>query len=146
MKKEIFIAICLGLLVGLLITFAIYQNKFKTQTPDDNTQELTNNPPEASPSNTIGQLTLLSPEDEIVQETEELTVAGSTAANSFVVIFVNEEELITSADELGNFSLKIKLEKGSNVIIVHVLNEDGEVTTLERTVIYSTQSLKPDAN
>ena len=56
--------------------------------------------------------------------------------NSFVVIFTNNVENISNTDESGNFSLKVKLIKGGNLIEINSINEDGKQINKQRTVIY----------
>lgn len=138
MKKEMLLTVVMGLIIGLIITFGIYRAR-SAQTPED-AGVLSTSPsptPNASADST-GMLVLHSPEDEQIVDSETVTVAGTTRPNIFVVIFVNGEETITTADSSGNFSVQRDLETGSNVIIVQAIAEDGTVTKIERTVIYST--------
>lgn len=144
MKKEIIIAILLGLSLGLFITYGLY----RTRNAADNNQTLTiedtlNSSPEIE---ALSTLVLHSPEDETIVDTQEIPIAGDTEPNNFVVIFVNEEEFITTADETGAFSISAELESGSNVIIVYSIDEDGNQTVEERVVVYSTRSLTEDEN
>lgn len=134
MRKEILLAIVIGLFVGLILTYGIYVAQTALRrTPSNDTQSQTLN---ASPEPSAGgNLTILSPIDETVQTSQKVTVAGTTIVNSFVVIFINDEEHITTADASGNFSIEADLELGSNIITVHAIDEDGQETTVERTVI-----------
>lgn len=133
MRKEVIIAILIGLGMGLIITYGVYKSRTSISTPDTK-------PAVVAPSPTpIGgnsqNLSLISPEDEIIQSDTKLTVTGSTSPNNFVVIFINDTETITNADESGNFSVEVTLEKDTNIINIQTINEDGETTTIERTVI-----------
>jgi hypothetical protein len=138
MRKEVLSAVILGLIIGLVITYGIYRARTSLRgTTDDN--QITATP---SPSSAIDSaLILTSPADESLTDQKTSTVVGTTSANSFVVILVNEEETITSADESGNFSAEVTLTEGSNIIQVFVIDEDGKTTTRELTVVYSTQPL-----
>jgi hypothetical protein len=140
MKKELFLAILIGLVVGLVIVFGIYRTKI-IFTPKNDNPILTESPsPEAS-AEIISNLVIHSPLNESIQDKEEITIAGSTNHNEFVVIMVNEEEFITNADESGNFSISATLETGSNIIQINSINEDGKITTEELTVVYTTKPL-----
>ena len=140
MKKELFLAILIGLLVGLVIVFGVYRTKILF-TPKNKGTTLESSPsPEAS-ADIISNLVIHSPLNESVQEEENITIAGSTNHNEFIVILVNEEEFITTADESGNFSISTQLETGSNIIQINSINEDGKLTTEELTVIYTTKPL-----
>jgi hypothetical protein len=140
MKKELFLAILIGLLVGLVIVFGVYRTKI-IFTPKNKSSTLEASPsPEAS-ADIISNLVIHSPLNESIQEKEDVTIAGSTNHNEFVVILVNEEEFVTTADESGNFSISAQLETGSNIIEINSINEDGKLTTEELTVIYTSKPL-----
>lgn len=135
MRKEILLAIVIGLLVGLVLTYGIYLARTALRHPN-NTELQTQSTLTASPEpSTLGTLTIVNPSDELVQTEQDLTIAGTTIANSFVIIFVNNEETITTADSSGNFSIEAELEVGSNIITVIAVDEDGKESTAERTVI-----------
>lgn len=128
------LAVFIGLTLGLVITYGVY-----TAQTAKNTQ-LTNATPLPSPtSGDTGEnstdLVITNPQDESVQRESELTVVGSTWAEAFVVILVNNKEFITTSDTSGAFSVKAKLDPGSNIISIHVIDEDGKTITQERTVI-----------
>lgn len=145
MKKEILISIVVGLIFGLIITYGIYtastalRNK-ELSSSSDVLNESSPSPETAEDTN----LVIHNPEDESVQDTEEVRVAGTTIASSFVVIFINDQETIITADESGNFSIESELETGSNIISIFALDEDGNTLSKELTVIYSTVSLEDD--
>lgn len=140
MKKELFISVLVGLVVGLVIVFGVYRTR-TLLTPKNENPVLEESPsPEAS-AEIISNLVLHSPLNESIQESEEVTIAGTTNKNEFVIIILNDEDFVTTADESGNFSISTSLETGSNVIQVHSINEDGKITKEELTVIYTTKPL-----
>jgi hypothetical protein len=140
MKKELFLAILIGLVVGLVIVFGVYRTR-TVFTPKNDNPILTESPsPEAS-ADILSNLVIHSPLNESIQNKEEVTIAGSTNNNEFVVIMINEEEFVTTSDESGNFSISAILEPGSNIIEINSITEDGKITTEELTVIYTTQPL-----
>jgi hypothetical protein len=143
MKKEILIAIVLGLLVGLLITYSLYRSR--NLVSDEQSQSLENITSPTPEIENLSNLVLLSPEDEIIVGEAEINVSGNTDPNNFVVILVNEEENLTTADDTGAFSIAVELEAGSNLISVYTLDEDGKTTTEERVVVFSTKSLVDQA-
>lgn len=134
MRKEILLAIIIGLMVGLVLTYGFYlaRNALR-RVPSNDPQTQTVMLNEAD--ETAGNLSIVSPLDESVQTNRTLTIAGATVPNSFVVIFVNDAENITTADESGNFSIEATLEMGSNLITFHAIDSDGQQTVVERTVI-----------
>lgn len=138
MRKEILLAIFVGITLGLMITFGIYQNSENNKTgQNSNTDQLINNPT-STESATIQdpQLVINSPEEELLSKEEDLIVSGSANPNNFVVILVNDVESISNTDESGNFSVKVKLNPGGNLIEINSVDEDGKQISKQRTVIY----------
>jgi hypothetical protein len=139
MKKEVGVAIFIGLAFGVVITIGLYRARLSTinRSPAN-----TATSPSPNPSGAISTLVLNSPEDESIQSTKSVTVAGTTTPNAYVVVFINDLDYFTTADSTGHFSLANDLEAGSNVITIHSIDEDGKSTTEERTVIYSSTGLE----
>lgn len=138
MRKEILLAVFVGITLGLMITFGIYQNSENAKSgQDSNTDQLINNVV-STQSATIQdpQLVINSPEEDFLSGEEELIVSGSGIPDSFVVILVNDVESISNTDESGNFSIKVKLIKGGNLIEINSIDEDGKQISKQRTVIY----------
>lgn len=135
MKKEVLVAILVGLSMGLIITFGVYRVRNSiAEAPATNLVETTE---ETQETVVPTMLALHSPEDGIVQVEKELTVTGTTTPNSFVVLFINDTDFISDADESGNFSFKAELEDGANIIRVHVLDNEGSTIVEERLVVVS---------
>jgi hypothetical protein len=138
MKKEVFVAIFLGLALGLIVSYGIYTARKSLK----DTQNQITVTPEPTPSSGVhNSLTLISPEDESIQAVKEVKITGTTDPESLVIIFVNDKENISSADSSGNFSLQTDLNQGANTIVVRTIDEDGNVAEEERTVIFTTVSL-----
>ncbi len=141
MKKEMIISVLVGLIFGLIIVYGVYTAQNSLSKPDQTTQKLEASPTTEEEHELDGNLSLHSPEDESIVSESTMTIAGTTIAHSYVVIFINDDESITTADESGNFSIEGELELGSNIIEVHVVDEDGNIIVKERTVIYTTKPL-----
>lgn len=142
MRKEILLAVFVGITLGLMITFGIYQNSENAQTGQNTiTDQLINNPISTKSADIQDpQLVINSPEEDLLTDQEEIIVSGSAAPSSFVVVLVNDVESISNTDESGNFSLKVKLEAGGNLIEINSIDEDGKQISKQRTVIYESQS------
>ena len=138
MRKEILLAVFVGITLGLMITFGIYQNSENSKTgQNSDTDQLINNP--TSTESAIiqdPQLVINSPEEELLTDDEELIVSGSGNPDSFVIILVNDVETISNTDESGNFSVKVELNPGGNLIEINSIDEDGQQVSKQRTVIY----------
>ena len=140
MKKEVVISILIGLTLGLIITYGIYRMRTALLAPRTTTEILATPTPSAEP---LANLTILNPIEGLIQTQNTITVTGTTLPNSIVVLFVSEEDQITTADANGNFSFESELKTGSNVLTVHTVDESGITTSVERVVIVNPEGLKP---
>ncbi|HNV45114.1 hypothetical protein KBB59_01455 [Candidatus Woesebacteria bacterium] len=144
MRKEVLLAILIGASLGLLITFAVYQSRRSvSEAQKDQVQEVLNNHTDNEEVDT-SQLAITSPEDNSIVDSQRLIVSGNTQANNFIVIFVNNEEIITNADDSGNFSKEVRLDEGANVLVIYAINQDGLVSQNTRTVIVDADFLNED--
>lgn len=144
MRKELLWAILVGVSLGLLITFAVYQSRRSVSDAQKNqVQDVLKNP-STDEENDSGQLAITSPENNLIIDSQRLIVSGNTQANNFIVIFVNNQETISSADVSGNFSKEIRLDQGANVLVVYSINQDGLVSQASRTVIVDADFLAED--
>ena len=147
MKKEIIIAIILGLVVGLGITFvsAVIRhgdNQSQQNKNIANRIALENNALEDGDSTAGLKVKILSPTNETVVTDAELTLTGRALADSLLVVFVNDNDTITNVPENGEFSIPIKLETGSNILSIHAVDEAGQTYDDQITVIYTNKSLE----
>lgn len=142
MRKEVFFAILVGLIMGLFITYGVYhaQKASENNQTTATIEELEAVAPTPDPQKN-GKITLYHPEDETILEQAFTQVTGKTTPNAFVVIFVNNEPVITQADQTGNFAKEVELETLANIIKVHSIDEDGEHNAIERTVVVYDQDL-----
>lgn len=141
MKKEVAIAIFIGLILGLIVTFGIYTARISTQSPVAESAKLLASvdleSSTASSSSTVvgtGALTLSSPEDGLITTAREVQVSGTTAANAIVFIFYADQYNIETADSTGNFSTRIPTKTGSMVIVVRSLEENGNQVEDQRAL------------
>jgi len=137
MKKELSLAVLIGLILGLIITYGVYRARRAEQETAVQTTESIAGQVEGEPLASNQVITLSSPADESVQAFPEIKIAGTTKPNIFVIIFIDEDEFITTADNTGNFAIEGKLTAGGNVISVQTLDEEGQVNKIERVVIYT---------
>ena len=139
MKKEVLIAIAIGLGIGLLITFSVYSaqrylkevNQIQSPVSEKATGSIT-------PSEILPSLSLTSPIDESISKEAKISVIGITSPSAWVVILTEKGELTVQADTKGNFETSISLISGENEIEVKSFGDKGEVTSKTVTVVYST--------
>lgn len=144
MRKEILLAVLIGMGFGLFITFGIYQSRRSVDDAQKNqTQDLIKSKLETT-SDDSSQLAISSPEDELLTDNSRLIVSGATGVNNFIVVFVNNEESITRADASGNFSIEVELDDGANIIVVQSIDEDGNSSEVERSVVVDQEFLNQE--
>lgn len=141
MKKEMFVAVLIGLSLGLIITYGIYTARVSLSRPRTEDTLAT---PVATPSPELSKVVLHSPEDESVVTEAGVTIAGATTPRTVVVIVLNQEETITTADDTGNFSITAELTPGNNSLRVYQYDENGNETILQRTVVYMTAAFSEE--
>lgn len=143
MKKEISLAIILGILVALGITFFIYQKNQAIVSEDIPSTTPSPTSVETLPEKEAAPIAITFPEHEAVFEDKALTITGtSTFPNAPIVIFINQQDFFTQSDNSGNFSLTANLESGSNIIVATIVDDQGVDHSDQVTVVYSNKSLE----
>ena len=141
MKKEILIAIIIGFILGLVITFGIWtankslQENTKTQTTEVNESQ----PIVTETSTEKGQISLVisSPENNALVNQEKIEIVGQTAAQATVTILYEEGEEVFQADEKGEFSQGITLVGGANEIKITAFDAEGNEANKILNLVYS---------
>jgi len=137
MRKEVLIAIILGLGVGFVITFGIYrtQKALRSTPSSDQQADALKTPTTLAPTTLDQDLAIRNPESGTIIAEKNVVVTGQSEPKLPVVLFVNNTEYLSTTDESGNFSFDVPLSAGSNVLTTYVLREDGSSFTDQRTVI-----------
>lgn len=136
MKKEIFWAIFIGFIVGLLITFGIWQaNKaIKNNLP----QLSQTNEPNPTPEANRPTLTILSPPNELLSKEPKTSLKGHYLPEAKIAVVYEKGEKITNCDKDGNFEMEIDLIAGENIIDVYGFSKDGDEVKQTLSVVHST--------
>lgn len=143
MKKEIMLAVILGIFVALGITFFIYQKNQLAAPTETFKATPSPTPVDTLPEKQVAPITISFPESEAVFEDKAITIIGnSTFYNAPVVIFINQQDYFTQSDNNGYFSLAANLESGSNIIVATIIDDQGQDYSSQVTVIYSNKSLE----
>src|SRR5687767_11775761 len=112
MKKEVLLAIIIGLILGLIITFGIYQaNRYTKPT---NTPEV-NITPTPSPSTQSSLITLISPSDGDIFQDSVATISGSVKPGVFLTLLTEDDEIFVITKN-NQFNEEIELNTGANLI------------------------------
>lgn len=139
MRKEIFIAIFLGLSLGSIVTYGIYTaNKAIQDKAIDKPQTTTIPTPTPIPPQLL-QVSIETPENYKVFTSPDIKIAGIAQQDTIISIITENNEIFTQTDKEGNFSQEVELIKGANTILVNA--SDGTTISPTKTLnlVYSTQ-------
>jgi hypothetical protein len=146
MKKEILIAIVIGFILGLVITFGIWTAN-KSLQENNNTpkaQENENQPIVSQNSQTTEEkisLTITSPQNNLLLDQEKVEIIGKTSPSANVVILFEDGEEIIQADGQGDFKEEIILNGGVNEITVTAIDQSGNEISKVLNLVYSTAQI-----
>ncbi len=85
------------------------------------------------------KIELFTPKADSVIESKQIEIRGRTNAN---LLKINNKEI--NVDENGNFSFKINLMPGLNVIKIEAENKFGKETIVERKIIYQEKQIQQE--
>ena len=149
MKKEVVLAIILGLTAGVIVTFGVYTaNRALQQRAAESSTEATPLPPSAEEEPSAPQpaqksaLEIETPESNSIATEEILTTRGQTFPSALIVVMVNDTDFLGTANESGKFTIPVKLTPGSNTLVFTA--QDPNSTAQEeaqRLVVFSTADL-----
>lgn len=141
MRKEIIIALIIGLCLGLVVAFGIRSARLSLATRRNLSPtplaivNRDNNP------NSTHSIFISVPEPYTITDQEKLTIIGNTTVNALVSVVSNSDQIATNADQSGAFTAAVTLEAGLNNIEIKSYNDQGETATTSFIVIYSTADL-----
>jgi len=139
MIKELTIAIVLGAIIGFGATSGIIalkkQNKttLSSPTPIVQTNDLTSTPDQQKHT-----LTITSPDNEIVVDSDRLDIQGQTTPASQIVIHTQTNSFFIEADDSGAFNQTVTLEAGANLIQISSISPTEEQVDFNLIITYST--------
>jgi hypothetical protein len=142
-RKEVTVAIIIGLILAVLITGGILRARTAIRNMQKNNAGITSNPQTGNhgnnPSNSL--FLELETEDNSVTDIDTLTVKGKTLPNTYIAITGEKGEYLIVPNELGSFSQDITLIKGANTIVVTVYLEDGQKIEKTLSTVYTTAEI-----
>ncbi|MBI4040063.1 hypothetical protein HY389_01775 [Candidatus Daviesbacteria bacterium] len=86
-------------------------------------------------------LAVSSPDDNLLTNSPNLLISGTTSPNSLVVISTNDNDQILTASGSGDFSYTAKLNDGANSIKISTFDDQGNSKNEDRTVYYSAEKI-----
>lgn len=124
MRKEVIIAIILGLVLGSVLVYGIYTANKAATSVIRPTQETATNQEETVAQTEL--LTITTPLDGDIFSTPVATISGQTDPQNALVIITENDQFTPETDQDGNFILEIKLIKGGNLIQITAITPTGQ--------------------
>lgn len=141
-RKEITLAVIIGLLVGLVVVGGIIRARTALDNiaPQDLSFKARKASPSPSPKLDSLFLQLTTPDNQVL-DTDSLIIEGSTLPGTYVVILGEKSEYIIVPNELGDFSQEIGLVAGANTIKITSYRDDGEQVETVLNAVYTTAEI-----
>jgi hypothetical protein len=140
MRKEVILAVIIGVILGGVILYGINLANSSSNLNSDETNQDGNgnqNTPTAT-KKSENSVTVIFPQNNAVVTEAQLTLKGTAKANSNVAIITESDDILTVSDSAGNFSSPINLINGENMITVTAVDEKLATTSASISVIRTT--------
>ncbi len=143
-RKEITLAIIIGLVIALIIAGGIYRAKTAIQNFDPQSiipqkkSDVSNIPDQNKEKKLF--LELITP-DNTVTDKDTFTISGKTLPKTYLAITTESNDYLIVPNDVGNFSQEVKLIKGANLLTVTVFTQDGDKVEESLSVVYTTAAL-----
>jgi len=140
MKTERIVLSVIAILIGLFVAGIVFYF-FQMASTKPATKKQTNTPlPSPTPSAQEPNISITSPEDEIIVDTKSVKLEGKAPVGTTVVISMENGQNVVVPDSQGNFSDTVSLEDGVNLIHITAIHPNGKSESIVRTVSYSTET------
>lgn len=154
MLKDIILAIILGTLLGFGLTGGYFAVK-KSSSSIANTPQIvtptvqvtsSGNSVESTPTPAIlttqnNQITIVSPQNQSIVTNSKITIKGSTAPNSYLIITTPIKSYYSQSDPAGNFAVDIEIDSGPNLIGLNSFDSQDVQATSTLLITYSTAKI-----
>lgn len=144
MRKEVLLAISIGFLLGLVITFGIYTANKALKEKSQAEKKSTTTTPLPSPTPHVPDLKIFEPENNLVVYENEISLSGEADPESIISILAeDDQQTIFQTEKEGTFSAKIKLISGANDIKIVSINLEGKRVEKDLTIVLSREKIEP---
>lgn len=134
--KAFVISQILILLVGLFvfISLALFVNDGVGKGPWQLRKPVTQEPKSFN-------LTINSPEDNLLVFEPTLLISGKTSPKTPLVISTPSQDFALLSGDNGDFSKNVPLEVGLNIITINSINEDGAIKQIKKIAYFSKEKI-----
>ena len=143
-RKEVTLAIIIGLVIALIIAGGIYRAKTAIQNFDPQTllpqkkSDVSDNPDQKSE---VKLFLELGTADNSVTDKPTFIISGKTLPKTYIAITTESNDYLIVPNDVGSFSQEVNLIKGANRLTVTVFTQDGEKVEDSLSVVYTTVEL-----
>lgn len=141
MRKELFLAIFAGSVLGLILAFGIWRANSVFKQPSKNGKTAITATPAAD-----FKIVIAKPLNNQVLGETPITISGVTKSSAYIVAAGEESDSIATAEKDGKFSVETDLGGGANQIKVFAFEENGSAAEAKLTLVYSTEFAKDGQN
>lgn len=143
-RKEVTLAVTIGLIIALIIAGGIYRAKTAIEGFDPqsllNRDRSTQQPnPEENQDKKL--FVELDTPDNSVTDAAPFTISGRTLPDTYIAITTEANDYLIVPNDLGTFSQVVNLIRGANAITVTVFTSSGEKVEASLSVVYTTAEL-----
>lgn len=141
MKKEVLVAIVCGIGLGLIVAFVMVRQIHEMEI-DKEAQIKTNSGKLllSTTSQNAQNLEISEPSTDVVVDQSSITIKGKAQKKSFLVFQSAAKESVLKLDSTSDFSVKLPLIVGENLISITMYPQDKTVRTQEKVIkVYNLQ-------
>ncbi len=146
MKKEVSIAIVIGILLGAIILYGINLANTSTKNLPKLNPFPTSAPLNADPANSTSSssatLNITSHTPNQVVFDKEIILTGKGAPKTTIALIWEDDEIILVTDDKGNFSQKITLLAGENTLRLDELTSNNSLKSQSLKLYFSPKPLE----
>jgi uncharacterized protein YxeA len=143
-RKEVTLAIIIGLVIALIIAGGIYRAKTAIQNFDPQSlipqrqSKDTNIQDQKSEQKLFVELDTA---DNSVTDKATFTISGKTLPKTYIAITTEGNDYLIVPNDVGSFSQEVNLIKGANRLTITVYTQDGVKVEDSLSVVYTTAAL-----
>ncbi len=138
MRKEVILAIIVGILLGGVILYGLNLANTSVK-PEAKTTDKpsSSNQDQLSAQQTSDSISITYPTANAVITEASVTLKGTTAPGQNVAIITENDDILTVSDTSGNFSSPITLTEGENLLTVTAIDTQLATHSASVTVIHT---------
>jgi hypothetical protein len=140
-KKEVTVAVIIGLIIALIVTGGVLRARTAIKNIKLPTTESFKSKPETKEAKNQELFLELTTPDNSVTDQSKLTLTGKTLPGTYIAILGESGEYLIVPNDLGSFSQEVVLIKGANTIKINVYDANGKKIEKTLNAVYTTAEI-----